>query len=224
MRQKILQLTTWASALKNDRKTLFVLIVMNAFMAIVSNIVDWHWLMSVEWYLRPFTPICALYPLALAIWYTVFYFRKKVPGWYTTFVFIGIVSYGIMAYIYYPVTMAWQGIEWRLPGNMLWVTIYALQSFIILSELKKIPWYQFSLIVGYFLFKDYADRFLGTFIDTREPDYPEALKNFFGISILTLHLTLFVVTRKFEALKIFLTQQFSASKETKIYSKTSSAR
>ena len=223
VKTKILQFAKWASTLKNNKRTLLALIVLNALMGVISNVVDWSWLMSVEWYLRPFTPICSLYPLSLAIWYTVFLVRKKVPNWYTHFIFLGIVSYGIMAYIYYPVSMAKWGFDWRLFGNMLWVTTYALQSFVIVSELKKIPLYQFMLLVSYFVFKDYADRFLGTFIDIRGNDYPLFLKNFFGIVMISIHIIVFVVTRKINSLKAFLLQRFSRSKEKRLYSGATSA-
>ena len=175
--------------LKNKKKALLILIGLDIFMAIGSNIADWPWLMSVKWYLMPVAPICSLYPLTLAIWFSLKYFNKKIPAWFTTFIYVGITSYGIMAYIYYPLFMAWDGVEFRLIGNMVWVTVYALQSFIILSELKILPTYQFVLIMSYFGFKDYADRFLGSFIDILRPDFPENLKNIFWISIMVLHLT-----------------------------------
>jgi len=37
------------------------------------------------------------------------------------------------------------------------------------------------------LFKDYADRYLGSFIDVLRPDFPEYLKDFLGATILILH-------------------------------------
>lgn len=135
---------------------------------------------------------------------------------------MGIVGYGIMAYIYYPVSMSQWGLEWRLLGNMLWVTTYALQSFVIASELKKIPFYQYLLVAGYFVFKDYADRFLGTFIDTTSSDYPEFLKNFFGLAIITIHAGVFVGTRKIDSIKAFFVSRFAPSEKKKIYSEATS--
>jgi len=94
-----------------------------------------------------------------------------------------------MAYIYFPIYMAqFVGFGWRTLGNMIWVTIYALQSFIIYSELKPVKLYQFALIVGYYLFKDYSDRYLGSFIDLLQPGFPEWLKDFFGLAMITVHL------------------------------------
>jgi hypothetical protein len=192
--KKLTSFAAWMDGFKHNKKTLIVLIVLDIFMAIGSNIADWHWLMSVEWYLMPFAPICSLYPLTLAIWFYIYYKHKKVPAWFTTFIFIGIISYGVMAYVYYPLYMQEFGVHWRLIGNMAWVTVYALQSFIIASELKPIPVYQYALIVTYFYFKDYSDRYLGSFIDILRPDFPERLKDFFGVVIVTIHTIAIVFT------------------------------
>lgn len=189
MKKAARKFATWMDGLKRSRKTLVCLICADIFMAIASNIVDWPWLMSVKWYLIPFTTICSLYPLTLAIWFSMYYFKKKIPAWYTNFIFIGIVSYGIMAYVYFPVYMTIDGVQLKHLGNMLWVTIYALQSLIIVSEIKRPPAYQFAMVIGYFAFKDYCDRFLGTFIDILRPDFPEGLKWTIWSIIIALHIS-----------------------------------
>jgi hypothetical protein len=191
MKNIFTKFAAWMAGLKNNRKILLALIGLDIFLAVGSNIADWPWLMDVaqnKWYLIPFAPICSLYPLTLAVWFSLYYFRKKIQGWLTTFIFIAITSYGIMAYIYYPFYMSWDGIRFRLVGNMVWVTIYALQSFIIASEIKKIPLYQYILVIGYFAVKDYSDRFLGSFIDILRDDFPRYLIDIFTYSIIVLHL------------------------------------
>jgi hypothetical protein len=185
--KKLKKFISWMNSIKYSKKALVILIVLDVLMAITSNIADWHWLMSVEWYLMPFAPICSLYPLTLAVWFTIYYRKGKVPAWFTTFIFIGIISYGFMAYIYYPLFMQWNGIEFRLIGNMLWVTAYALQSLIIASELRPLPVLQYVPIVAYFYFKDYSDRYLGSFIDIFNPGFPQHLKELFFAAILILH-------------------------------------
>lgn len=180
-------------------------------MAVISNIVDFDWLMSVPRHLIPFTPICSLYPLLLCIWFSLYYkknidaggshFREQQlggglhsrepvvpPTWFTAFICMGIISYGFMAWIYYPLSMSWYGFNLRSIGNMIWVTIYASQALLLIPEIKKLPIYQYLLIFGYFFFKDYADRFLGTFIDITIDDYPENLKLIFTFSIVILHI------------------------------------
>lgn len=193
MTHTLKKFATWMDGLKKNQQALVFLIGLDLLMAIASNIVDWPWMMSVEWYLRPFAPICSLFPGALAVWFTIYLIRKKVPAWFTTFIFIGIISYGIMAYVYYPLFIHYIEFTWRLPGNMLWVTIYALQSLIIASELKPTRLYQFALIIAYYLFKDYSDRYLGSFIDGLRPDFPGFLKDFLFVTMLLVHMTLFTL-------------------------------
>jgi len=194
MKSKFQAFAGWMNSLKHDKKALIILIAIDLMMAVFSNIADWPWLMSVPTYVIPFTPICSLYPLTLAIWFLIYYKRKKVPAWFTTFIYIGIMTYGFMAYVYYPLYMAWSGMHWRLFGNMLWVTAYALQSFIIASELRPLKIYQYLLIIGYFYFKDFSDRYLGSFIDILQPGFPESLKNGFFVTVLSLHAVVITLT------------------------------
>jgi len=185
--KKFVQFAHKLARLKHNKKAVLWIMAIDAALAVSSIVVDWPWLMRVTWYLRPFAPICSLYPLLLFIWFTVYYFRKKVPVWYTAFLFMGIVSYGLMAWIYFPGYMGWNGINFHDVGSIAWVTAYAGQAFIIGSELRKMPFYQYVWIFGYFFFKDYADRYLGTFLDVLLDSYPESLKLFFSMTIVTLH-------------------------------------
>lgn len=209
MKKALLKFARWMDGHKRNRKALLALIGIDVFMAVVSNYVDWPWLMSVKWYLIPFTPICSLYPLTLAVWFTLYYLKKNIPAWYTTFIFIGIVSYGCMAYIYFPSYMTVDGVQLRHIGNMIWVTVYALQALIIASEIKRSTAYQYALVISYFAFKDYCDRFLGTFIDVLREDFPENLKWVLWFVMIAIHLfvislafVLPALNRKREALQI----------------------
>ncbi len=178
----------WFDQLKRHDRSLKILIGLNIFMAIASNIVDYPWLASVKWYLLPLTPICSLYPLTLAIWFTIYRQKKTVPPWYTTFILMGIIGYGIMAQVYYPFYMSWDGVTWRYIGNMIWVAIYASQALTLKSEIKKIPPIQYLLIFGYFALKDYADRYLGTFLDILRPDFPQWHIDLLFPLLLTVHI------------------------------------
>ncbi len=173
--------------LKDSKRALVVLIVLNIFMAIGSNIVDWPILAYVDWYLIPFAPICSLYPLTLAVWFFLYLKRIKIPEWYTTFIFVGITAYGVMAQIYYPVFIYFEGLHWNLVGNMVWVALYAIQALIIMSELKPLRYWQYALIFSYFLFKDFSDRYLGTFTDVIFFDFSEFSKDALFMLILLLH-------------------------------------
>lgn len=185
---KFVAFAVWMDRLKDNKKTLLALIGLDLFMAVGSNYADWPWLMSVKWYLLPFAPICSLYPLLLTVWFSLRYFDKKIPGWLTSFLFFAITSYGIMSYLYFIPYMSWAGIQFRQVGNIMWVTVYALQSFIILTDLKKLPIYQYLLVFAYFAAKDYSDRFLGSFWDIPNVNFPDSMINFFAASMVTLHL------------------------------------
>lgn len=181
---------------KETKKALILLIVLDVFLAIGSNINDFHILTKVEPWLIPFAPICSLYPLLLAIWFTLYYKKIKISNSFTTFIFIGIFSYGIMAQIYYPLFIYWDGFAWNLLGNMIWVALYALQAFIIASELRPVKWPVAIPIYGYFAFKDYADRFLGTFTDILYYDFPGYSLNLLMVIMLVLQFSAIMVARK----------------------------
>lgn len=175
--------------LKYNNRSVVVLLLINAILTVGSYIADWDWLLAVPRHFILFAPICSLYPLLLLIWFTAWKFGKKIPDWFTSFIFLGIFSYGIMSWIYFPLFMGWRGVNFHDVGSIFWVTAYGLQAFVIASELKRLPIYQYGLILSYFLFKDYADRYLGTFWDiTLYPDYPEFLKTLFTTCIVLLHL------------------------------------
>jgi hypothetical protein len=201
MKKALLKFALWMDDLKRHRKTLLLLVGIDVFMAVVSNIVDWPWISSVKWYLTPFTPICSLYPLTLAVWFSLYYLKKRIPAWFTTFIFIGIVGYGCMALIYFPVYMTVDGVQLRHIGNMIWVAVYAMQSFIIVSELKWLLTYQYVLVISYFAFKDICDRFLGTFLDILREDFPEALKWGMWFVMIAIHITVISLALLLPALK-----------------------
>ncbi len=173
--------------LKHDKRAVYWIMAVDLALAISSTVVDWPWLIRVPQNLVAFAPICSLYPWLLLVWFGVFLWKKKVPAWYTSFLFLGLFSYGLLAWIYFPLYMGWNGINFHDVGSIFWVTAYAGQAFIIASELKKIPWYQYALILGYFFFKDYSDRYLGTFLDVLLDSYPQNLKLIFFASALSLH-------------------------------------
>lgn len=189
IKTKFLKFAQTLDRLKHNKRAVLWLIAIDVALAVSSSVVDWPWLIRVPSHLVLFAPICSLYPLTLAIWFTLYYFGKKIPSWFTAFIFMGLMSYGLMAYIYFPLYMSWNGINFHDIGSIFWVTAYAFQAFIIASEIKKMPWYQYLFVFGYFFFKDYTDRYLGTFLDVLLDSYPENLKLLFFMSMVTLHVS-----------------------------------
>lgn len=185
--KKFQAFTAMMDGLKYNDRALLWIILIDLSLGLSSTVVDWQWLIRVPRHLVMFAPICSIYPWLLAVWMTIFFFRKKVSSWFTTFLLIGLFSYGIMAWIYFPLYMSWNGVNFHDIGSMFWVTAYASQAFIIASEIQKVRWYTLAPIMAYFFFKDYADRFLGTFLDILLDSYPENLKTIFTVSVVTLH-------------------------------------
>ncbi|MEK7528458.1 MAG: hypothetical protein AAB592_01700 [Patescibacteria group bacterium] len=173
--------------LKNQRAVLF-LAILDLSMGLIATYVDWPDFFAVPWYLVIFTPICPLYPLLLSA--NFFYFLKKQkflqPLLY--FTAIGIGSYGLMAFIFYPLYMASQGFGWYELGNIFWVTVYAAQFFIIFPQLKKIPTLYFIPIIAYFFAKDLLDRFGPTFSYIRTNSIPDPLADTLFTAIAILHI------------------------------------
>ena len=178
--------------LKYNKRAVYWIMAIDLALGISSTVVDWPWLIRVPPNLVAFAPICSLYPWLLIVWFAL-YLRKpkegraRVPAWFTSFLFVGLFGYGILAWIYYPFYMSWTGINFHDVASIFWVTMYAGQAFIIASEIKKSPWYQFALIMGYFYFKDVSDRYFGTFLDVLLDSYPEYLKLLMFASALSLH-------------------------------------
>ena len=188
----IKKFTTILAQLKNNTKSFKMLILLDLFLVTGSTLVDWHWLSSVKWYLLPFAPICSLYPLLLVVWLILYRLKKNIPPFLTSFIFIAIAAYGPMAWVYFPSYMVWYGFDWIIFGNIFWVTAYALQAFVIKTEIKPLPAYQYFIIIAYFLFKDYADFYLGSFWDIVN-DYPSTLKYLLLVSMLSLQLLAIMV-------------------------------
>lgn len=201
---KFQKFKNWANQLKNNPKSLQILIGLNLLWSIIGIYADWPWLNSVPLPLLPFTPICSLYPPLLTIWYLLYKSKKNIPAWFTAFIFVGCISYGILAQIYYPFYMSWIGINFHDVASMFWVAFYGLQAFVIASELKPLKSYQLLLITGYFSFKDFSDYYFKTFVDFLQLNYPIYIMNivlFSGILIQVSAILLAIKLVKINLLK-----------------------
>lgn len=175
-----------------------LLIGLNLFLAIASNWYDFQEWSLLPWYLWPFLPICPLYPALLTVWWLFYYFKKRPHTAFTAFIWIGTVSYGLMAYIYYPIHMSFNGFDWFEVGNILWVTIYASQSIVLFEHLRKTSLLSVTPVFLYFLTKDFTDRFLGTFSNVyrdAEP-FPVWLMNLFFGAVVVVHVMVFYLYLK----------------------------
>lgn len=178
-----------------SRRFISIIIVLDIVMALTALTVDFSDFSMVPWYLWIFTPICPLWPALLA----VNFWKYKKDGHFANpllnLTAIGIISYGIMAYIFYPTYMLIHGFAWYELGNIFWVTLYASQIFLIWPFLKKIPAWWYVIFALYFIPKDLLDRFGPTFSYQRLGDFTDKVSNFLFISILIFQLISFLIVR-----------------------------
>jgi len=164
------------------------LIVLDFFMAATATYVDRYEFLAVTWYLVVFVPICPLYPLLLG---SNFLLRARSGHFWQPllhFTAVGIISYGCMALIFYPLYMAGHGFQWYEVGNIFWVLLYSAQIIFIFPHLKKIPPVYYLLIALYFFTKDFLDRFGETFSYQRTGELSEPMANAFLGIIVILHI------------------------------------
>lgn len=173
-----------------SKQKLKLLILLNLTWSLIGFYADFAWLSVIPTYLIPFTAICSLYPPLLLIWYSLRYFGRKIPAWYTFWLVLGTSSYGLIAQFYFPLLMSWKGINFHDVGSMFWVAVYGLQSLVLIRHLKIPTW--FSVLPGLFflLVADFTHYFALTFVDFIMPGYPLWMKNLLGIVALTIQLSL----------------------------------
>lgn len=175
-----------------SKRLLWILILLDVGMAITAFTVDFSDFSVVPWYLWVFVPICPLWPALLTVNFLTFKRTGRFWNPLLHFTAIGIISYGIMAYIFYPTYMLTHGFAWYELGNVFWVTLYASQIFLIWPFLKKIPVWWYLLFALYFIPKDILDRFGPTFSYQRFGDFTDGVSNFLFLSIAILHLSAIV--------------------------------
>jgi hypothetical protein len=176
------------SRLLKNKRALWFLIILGVIMSLTAMRIDYKDFVETPLYLWIFVPICPLYPMLLAVNYFGYMKNGSFNQPLLHFTAIGIISYGVMAFFFYPIYMFFNGFAWYETGNIFWVTIYAVQIFIILPYLKKIPAWWYSIFASYFLLKDWLDRFSITFSYTRYGLFTDIQSNALLIIIVILHL------------------------------------
>ena len=142
---------------------LWLLVALGFLMAGLALNIDLHDFLETPWYLWPWVPICALYPLLLALNYLYFLRKGEFSRFFLGFTVCGALGYGMIAPLFYILYMAEHGFAWYELGNILWVWLYAAQAYFLLPYVRgRLPVWQLGLIFGYFLTKDLLDRFSTT--------------------------------------------------------------
>lgn len=172
------------------------LIVFNLVWSVLGVFADWNWLSSIPFYLIPFTVICSLYPPLLLTIYILLHRGKQPPQVLIWFTSIGIITYGLMAQLYFPLLMSWKGFNLHDFGSMFWVAAYGLQFFLIKKYLRPLPFTQLALVISYFIAINSAHYFYPTFVDFNINNYPDWLKYTTAIGTILLQIFALSLTWK----------------------------
>lgn len=124
------------------------LILADLFWSVCAFVYDWPKLLSIPAAAMIFTIICPLYPLILALYW--FFERKKWPN--SIFLAFGAIPSAILiilALIYYPTQMIYNGFDLLGLGQIFWVAFYGLQGWFLILNRKISNMY--ILLTGIFL-------------------------------------------------------------------------
>lgn len=150
------------------------LIILDLFWSLSAFIWDWPKMAQINPFAWPFVLICPIYPLLLAlIWFQLY--RKSRPNQLLlAFAVIPSVIFGILAVLYYPTAMVYQGFSWNAFGQIFWVLFYALQAAYLFSK-YKIARYAFVIASIYLIIKFVLDYKYLTFGYLDFENFPNAL-------------------------------------------------
>ena len=170
-------------------------------MTAAAMTIDYLDFVETPFYLWLFVPICSLYPFLLALNYLIYLRRRIFSQILLNFTAVGIVSYGIMAFIFYPLYMYEHGFSWYEFGNIFWVLLYGSQIFVIWKHLRRISWTWYTLILTYFIAKDFLDRFSVTYSYQRYGLLSFDLQNILFAVVLILHVSVVFMIGRFSIYK-----------------------
>lgn len=124
------------------------LILADLFWSVCALIYDWPKLLNIPATAMIFTIICPLYPLILALYWI--FERKKWPS--SLLLVFGAIPSAILiilALIYYPTQMIYNGFNLLGLGQIFWVAFYGLQGWYLIFTKKFSSTY--VLLTGIFL-------------------------------------------------------------------------
>ena len=176
---------------------ILLLISLDLFWSVAAMIYDASKLRTLSPLLWPFVAVCPIFPLLLALVLLQLY-RKKTPNQFLlAFAAIPSTIYGILAILYYPVAMIYQGFSWNAFGQIFWVAFYSLQGIWLLKRypIKNTP---FVLVLAFLVIKliviDLYYKSFGYFDFTNIPFAVEIL--IFILSFLFFSILLEVLIKK----------------------------
>ncbi len=129
---------------------LILLIILDLFWSGAAWVYDMSKLITLSPLIWPFVAVCPVFPLLLALVLLQLY-RKKSPNQFLlAFAAVGSVIYGLIAILFYPVAMIYQGFSWNGLGQIFWVLVYGVQGAWLIKKykIKKLPLYTSTIFFG----------------------------------------------------------------------------
>jgi hypothetical protein len=104
--------------------------------------------------------VCPIYPLLLALLLLQLYLKKSPNQFLLAFGAIPSIVFGVLAILFYPIAMIYQGFSWNAVGQIFWVLVYAGQGFWLYGKFKinRLPFFISSLFLAFVLFFEFATK------------------------------------------------------------------
>lgn len=123
---------------------MLAVVIFDLILGFSALIYDWHTIITLPIWLLPVIIICPLYPFLLALtWWRIHLLRPSI--WLQAFATVPSAMYGILALVFYPLVMQVIGFSWTNLLAIIWVWLYASQSWYLLNKYPPIN--QFPILV-----------------------------------------------------------------------------
>ena len=144
---------------------LLIFIILDLFWSGAAWVYDMSKLTTIPPYLWLFVAVCPIYPLLIALILLQLYLKKSPNQFLLAFGAIPSVVFGVLALIFYPTAMFYQGFSWNGLGQIFWVLFYALQGVWLLRNFKIKPTASItaSLFTAFLLFFQFFSKSYGYF-------------------------------------------------------------
>jgi len=159
------------------------LIILDFFWSAAALFVDLPKLGSIHPLLWPVAIICPIYPLLLAIVWIEIKKGKKINSFLLAFAIIPSAIFGILALVYYPSKMIFQGFAFRDLGQIFWVLFYSSQGWYLWFK-RKLLLFPVILVTIYLTIKFFLDYRFDSFGYLSFDDFSQSAK--FYILLLSL--------------------------------------
>lgn len=178
------------------KKCLYILVGLDLLWSVLAFNHDWPKFAIVPAWAWVFAFICPIYPLLLAVvWAQII--NKKHPNDYLLAFAVGpSMIFGVLALLFYPLAMAYQGFDWNGLGQIFWVAFYSIQGWYLFYKIgvSKAAFAFAGVFLATALSLDYRFKGFGYFNLDQIADL--AIKILFIIALLLLALVWSLELRK----------------------------